>query len=301
MCKIHNVTVLMSTYNGGMYLREQINSILNQKSVRVNLLVRDDGSEDDTLSILDEYKAKGLLSFYTGSNLGPQRSFMHLLQHAPQSEYYAFADQDDYWMEEKLYTAVKSLENRCDEPALYFGQTQLTDADLNPKPSVIIKPLLTFGESLIYKFIGGCTMVLNHQMREKVGDISPKIMPMHDIWIYSIAQAIGAYIYFDKTPHILYRQHTSNAVGQGQGFVYEWKARLHRFMSRRDERYIQAKELCDCYSGIITPHNLQTLNLFLSGKHSFVKRQKIMFCRQMRCADRTTQILFWANLLTNKY
>lgn len=301
MGRMHNVAVLMSTYNGGRYIREQIDSILNQKGVRVTLVVRDDGSEDDTLNILEEYKAKGLLSFYTGSNLGPQRSFMHLLQHAPQCEYYAFADQDDYWMEDKLYAAVKNLENRGDEPALYFGQTQLTDADLNPKPSVIINPILTFGESLIYKFIGGCTMVLNHQLRQKIGSKTPNVMPMHDIWIYSIAQAIGAYIYFDKTPHILYRQHTSNTVGQGQGFVYEWKARLHRFMSHRDERYIQAKELACCYSDVITPCNRQTLDLFLSGKHSFVKRLKIMFSRRMRCADLTTQILFWVNLLTNKY
>ncbi len=301
MCKIHSVTVLMSTYNGDRYIREQIDSILNQKGVKVNLVVRDDGSKDSTLDILEEYKAKGQLTYYTCGNLGPQRSFMHLLQNAADDEYYAFADQDDFWLEDKLQSAVESLQGHEEEPALYFCQTQLTDADLTPKPSVLIHPRLTFGESLIYKFIGGCTMVLNRQFRMKIGNAMPGVMPMHDIWIYSIAQAIGAYIYFDKTPHILYRQHASNAVGQGQGFVYEWKERLHRFVSQSDERYIQAKELSNCYSNIITGENRQMLDLFLAGKHSFLKRLRILACRKMRCADRTTQLLFWVNLLLNKY
>ncbi len=301
MCNIHHVTVLMSTYNGSKYIREQIDSILNQRNVRVSLVVRDDGSKDDTLNILDEYKEKGKLSYYTGSNLGPQRSFMHLLQHAPESEYYAFADQDDFWLDDKLYAAVSSLEGHADEPTLYFGQTQLTNADLTPKPSVIIHPFLTFGESLIYKFIGGCTMVMNHKLRQAIGQVMPKVMPMHDIWIYSIAQAIDAYIHFDPTAHILYRQHTSNAVGQGQGFIYEWKERWHRFVSQRDERYIQAKELRDCYSDMITSSNRKLLDLFLSGKHSFIDRLRIMACRQMRCSNRTTQFLFWLNLSINKY
>ena len=295
------VTVLMSTYNGEKYLREQIDSILGQRGVEVSLIVRDDGSSDATLTILDEYKKSGLLDYYCGGNLGPARSFMHLLQNAPANDFYAFSDQDDKWMDDKLIAAITRMEGHESEPALYFSQTQLVDAQLNPIPSVIITPKLTFGESLIYKFIGGCTMVMNHRLREAVGNFMPEIMPMHDIWIYSIALGIDAFVHFDSTPHILYRQHGSNTVGLGQGAAYEWKKRFRRFTAKNDERYLQARELYNGYHDRLTAPNAALLTLFLEGKTSVIRRLQMMTCRKLRCADRTTQLLFWINLLFNKY
>lgn len=291
----------MSTYNGERYLREQIDSILGQRGVEVSLLVRDDGSSDATLTILDKYKTAGQLDYYCGGNLGPARSFMHLLQNAPKSDYYAFSDQDDIWLDDKLITAVTTLEGHESQPALYFSQTQLVDAGLNPIPSVIINPKLTFGESLIYKFIGGCTMVMNHRLREAVGDFMPEIMPMHDIWIYGIALGIGAFVHFDPTPHILYRQHGDNTVGLGQGAAYEWKKRFRRFTAKNDERYLQALELSNGYHDKLTAPNAALLTLFLEGKTSMARRFRMLTCRSPRCADRTTQLLFWINLLFNKY
>ena len=296
-----HVLVLMSTYNGEKYLREQIDSILAQQDVNVDLLVRDDGSKDDTLKILDEYRSKGELTYYTGPNMGPQRSFMHLLQNAPKSEYYAFADQDDVWMKDKLSCAVTKLDKHEDKPALYFSQTQLTDENLNLRKSVIINPLLTFGESLIYKFAGGCTMVINDRLRQVISDKMPSRMPMHDIWIYSIALAVNAFVVFDKSPHILYRQHGNNAVGQGQGIIYDWKLRLRRFLSNENERYNQARELWNCYHDIIPESNMKKLNTFLYGKKHFSKRLTILFDKDFRCANVTTQVLFWIELLLNKY
>ena len=295
------VLVLMSTYNGEKYLREQIDSILGQRGVEVSLLVRDDGSTDATLTILDEYKESGRLDYYCGNNLGPARSFMHLLQNAPASDFYAFSDQDDKWMDDKLFTAITSLEGHESEPALYFSQTQLIDAGLNNIPSVIIHPKLTFGESLIYKFIGGCTMVMNHRMREAVGNFLPEIMPMHDIWIYSIALGIGAFVHFDPTPHMFYRQHGNNTVGLGQGAAYEWKKRFKRFTAKNDERYLQARELSNGYHYKLTAPNAALLTLFLEGKTSVGKRLRMLTSSRLRCADRTTQLLFWINLLFNKY
>ena len=296
------VLVLMSTYNGERYLREQIDSILGQQGVEVSLLVRDDGSSDATLTILDEYKTSGQLDYYCGSNLGPARSFMHLLQNAPASDYYAFSDQDDKWMDDKLLSATAALEGHESEPALYFSQTQLVDAELNKIPSVIIRPKLTFGESLIYKFIGGCTMVMNHRLREAVAGFMPEIMPMHDIWIYSIALGIGAFVHFDSRPHILYRQHGDNTVGLGQGAAYEWKKRFRRFTAaKNDERYLQARELSNGYHDKLTAPNAALLTLFLEGKTSVAKRFRMLTCSSLRCADRTTQLLFWINLLFNKY
>ena len=129
----------------------------------------------------------------------------------------------------------------------------------------------------------------------------PSRMPMHDIWIYSIALAVNAFVVFDKSPHILYRQHGNNAVGQGQGIIYDWKLRLRRFLSNENERYNQARELWNCYHDIIPESNMKKLNTFLYGKKHFSKRLTILFDKDFRCANVTTQVLFWIELLLNKY
>lgn len=297
----YNVLVLMSTYNGEKYLRQQIDSILKQQDVTVKLLVRDDGSNDKTIAILDEYNAKGQLDYYQGENMGPARSFMHLLQNAPTSKYYAFADQDDVWLPEKLSVAINSLKEHEYEPALYFCQTQLVDENLNKKESVIIHPYMTFGESLVYKYVSGCSMVINDVLRHLVVTTQPSYLHMHDAWIYLIAQAMNAYVFFDECPHILYRQHTSNAVGLGGGFVKEWKLRLHRLLFLKNDRYNQALELKKSHGELLNKENKCLLDDFLCGKNSFRKRLGLMFNSSLRCPDKTTQALFWVNLILNKY
>lgn len=104
------VSVLMSTYNGAKYIREQIDSILNQKDVNVELLIRDDGSSDNTAEICKEYQKKNTnIRFYQGENIGVGKSFMELLKKAPEADYYSFSDQDDVWLEDKLSRAVKMI------------------------------------------------------------------------------------------------------------------------------------------------------------------------------------------------
>ena len=104
------VTILLSSFNGEAYLEEQLGSIVAQKDVQTNILVRDDGSSDHTCDILDQWQQKAVLSWYRGENIGPARSFMDLLRQAGDSCYYAFSDQDDYWLSDKLKVAVDKLE-----------------------------------------------------------------------------------------------------------------------------------------------------------------------------------------------
>ena len=92
------VTILLSSYNGETYLDEQLESIEAQKDVQTRILVRDDGSTDHTCDILDQWQQKTNLKWYCGENIGPARSFMDLLRQAGDSYYYAFSDQDDYWL-----------------------------------------------------------------------------------------------------------------------------------------------------------------------------------------------------------
>ncbi len=297
----NSIIILMSTYNGEQYLQEQISSIIHQEDVNPCLIVRDDGSSDKTIELLRQYKERGVLDFYQSENQGPARSFMSLLSDAPESDYYAFSDQDDYWEKDKLSAAISNLKDNKDFPSLYFSCTQLTDAKLNPIPSPKLNPHLTFGESLIYEFIPGCTMVINKPLRDIVITYHPDYIPMHDVWIYSIAQAIGAKIIFDPMPHILYRQHSNNTIGQGYSIWHEWNRRWQRFYNNEESRSRRAKEILKGYYDYIPKENLSLLQSFIKGKNSLSQRICLLSDKRLRCANSTTQYLFWVNLLINKY
>lgn len=297
-----NITVLLSTYNGEKYLPEQLDSILKQQNVKVRLLVRDDGSGDSTCSILDTWSKKMDLSWYTGTNLKPAKSFLDLLQHAGDSPYYAFSDQDDYWMPDKLITAIEALSEYEKVPALYFSQTQLADKDLVKIDSVIINPYLTLGEALVYQFIGGCTMVMNAKLRDIIIRHKPSYVPMHDVWIYNVALAIGAKVVFDPQPHMLYRQHGGNVIGQKKNDPKEWKERITSFVKgNHNSRSDFAREVYNAYQKLMPDNNLALLSFFLAGKNNIRKRLKLLFDKRFKCSNKKTYFLFKIAVLLNTY
>lgn len=278
------IQVLMSTYNGMKYIGEQLKSIYEQSGVDVSLLVRDDGSTDETCALLDDEQAAGRLTWYTGENLGPAFSFWHLLQHAPESEFYAFCDQDDVWDKDKLSTAVGMLNAAGDAPALYFCQTRLVDSSLNEIPSVSISPLLTYGEALLYHFVTGCTVVMNNALRKELIKYTPSFMRMHDIWVYNVAQAIGARIFFDKTSHISYRQHSSNVIGQINSSKFVWKNRWKRLKKNECIRYRLALELLKGYGDCMSQENKELTELVTSYKNGFIQWCRLLFSVKFKCA-----------------
>lgn len=280
----HKVCVLLSTYNGEKYLPEQLQSLYEQEGVEVSLLVRDDGSSDSTCSVLDVEQGAGRLTWYTGENLKPAFSFWNLLQKAPDSPFYAFCDQDDVWDKDKLKVAVDKLVSAGDMPALYFCQTRLVDASLNEIESVKISPLLTYDEALIYHFVTGCTMVINSAMREVLLRYTPEFIRMHDIWIYNVAQAVGAKVFFDSIPHISYRQHGGNVIGQANSFKTVWKARVERIKKDNCIRSRLAKELLNGYSDVMSSKNLLLTKMAANYKDNFASWMKLLFTGRLKCS-----------------
>lgn len=296
------ITILMSTYNSERFLREQIDSILKQEGVECRLLVRDDGSTDSTRTILDEYQSKGLLTWYhDGQNLKPARAFMQMLKDSPDSDYYAFADHDDVWMPDKMWAAEKALGVYCKSPALYYGQTQLVDATLRPlEKQMIIRPYCTLGEALINHFIGGCTMVMNRELRDLVVRYEPEYISMHDIWIYLIAQAVDAKIVFDPTPHILYRQHGNNEIGQGYSMWHGVKRHYDRLVRDREHvRKRMAQEVLHGYGDSISAKNRQLIEMVAYYDHSFAHRLSMLCEPQLKCHNHRTWILSKIAVLCN--
>jgi rhamnosyltransferase len=169
----------------------------------------------------------------------------------------------------------------------------LVDKDLNPMKNIYINPRLTFGEALTYQFIGGCTMVLNQSLRDIIIKYTPNYQPMHDVWIYSIAQAIGAHIFFDPQPHILYRQHSHNAIGQGYSRFKEWKRRWKRISNSEHERLKRAKELKIGYYKMISKENKSILDkAILSGEGNLWQRIIASSDKRLKCSSKTTYVLF---------
>ena len=278
------VCVLLSTYNGEKYIKEQLESLYSQEGVSITLLVRDDGSSDSTCSVLDVEQGAGRLTWYTGENLKPAFSFWNLLQKAPDSPFYAFCDQDDVWDNDKLKVAVDKLVSAGDMPALYFCQTRLVDASLNEIESVKISPLLTYDEALIYHFVTGCTMVINSAMREVLLRYTPEFIRMHDIWIYNVAQAVGAKVFFDSVPHISYRQHGGNVIGQANSFKAVWKARVERIKKDKCIRSRLAKELLNGYSDAMSSKNLLLTKMAANYKDNFASWMKLLFTGRLKCS-----------------
>lgn len=134
--KMEQINVLVSTYNGEKYIEEQLKSIDCQTYSNVHVYVRDDGSTDHTVELVNRYIRENELSdkytVATGENIGFSKSFHLLMQMADSGEYWAFCDQDDVWYPNKLSNAVKWMQTqKNDIPLLYQSKIAIGNSDLS--------------------------------------------------------------------------------------------------------------------------------------------------------------------------
>lgn len=299
------IQVLMSTYNGAEYLGDQLDSILGQDCeeqgiAQLSIFIRDDGSSDGTQRILEEYEKKhpDQVRWVQGKNRGVIKSFFELLQKADENaDYFAFSDQDDYWMADKLSSGIHLMEKVGEEgiPVLYCCRPKLTDEHLEELTGNIKRPPIypSFGNALIENVVTGCTAILNQALRKLVIAELPEFTAMHDRWFYLVASCFGVVVY-DETPHICYRQHGGNVVGTKSGRFAELKERLSRFWGKRHDISRQTEEFLRIF-GNLSKENLQQFrsenkvseNLMLAenlmaARHSFGKRLNLVRGKRLR-------------------
>ena len=193
-CEIfmNKVLVLLSSYNGEKYIKEQINSILNQKNVDINILIRDDGSSDNTQNILKEIEAKcSRIHCIFENNIGYKHSFMKLVYQAgSEYDYYAFADQDDVWLEDKMSAAISMID--ITSPCLYYSMMSQVDVNLNMlEEQQEYKYPLNKKMILFQNFVQGSTIVFNKKLYSLLHKYKMSKEVAHDIWIPIVASYFG--------------------------------------------------------------------------------------------------------------
>lgn len=221
------VTVVLSAYNGARHIAEQIASIRAQSFMDWNLIVRDDGSSDETVAVVRELVAKDsriTLLEDSHANLGPSASFGVLLEHARAvgAEVVFLADQDDVWLPGKMEQQLALLDSEAaltgsSKPALVHSDLEVVDETLqviHPSFSEFQRmsynaadPLRTL---LIHNAVVGCTVGVNRELLDLALPV-PAGSP-HDWWLAVCAAATGD-ILRTGTPTVLYRQHAANVIG----------------------------------------------------------------------------------------
>lgn len=230
------IHILLATYQGEAYLRDQLESIAAQDHQAWRLWISDDGSRDGTLAICQIFAAEypaGQVRLMNGPSRGSTANFFHLL-HAvvPETEQdlVAFADQDDVWLPQKLsrgLQGLRSLPVRDGQPALYGALTRLVDAELRPQGlSILPRRPMGFGNALLQNVVSGNTMVFNTALLKRLRLIQPQHAVWHDWSAYQAVTGCGGQMHFDAEPCLLYRQHASNLIGS-QGRSWDKLQRLH--------------------------------------------------------------------------
>ena len=249
---VNKVAVLMSTYNGEKYLKEQLESILSQKNVKLTLFIRDDGSNDSTLNIIKSYKEKNtnIVLVDSKGNFGRAMSFMKILEYAyfyKDYDYFSFSDQDDIWLDYKLDKAIEKIKD-SNEPTLYCSNQIIYQDGKENGYRFLELPDLRLMKRLHTNDISGCTCVCNKKLVKALvggGIPSREVLDyrLHDTWIILFALVSGKILY-DNNSYIKYRIHNNNYVGLKKvTFGQKIKRFFFNKISGKNLRSKTAKEL----------------------------------------------------------
>ena len=278
---MEKIDILLATYNGSKYLHEQLDSILSQSYGNINVIIRDDGSSDNTVMIIKEYEEKDnrvkLLSDNLG-NLGFVRNFEELMKNST-SEYLMFSDQDDIWYNNKVetsYKRIKAIEEKNGKscPILVHTNSKIMNYEIRTK-SLFISDCAknsSFENSFFNFFVQGSTMLINGSLKREALPFSKEVY-LHDRYLHLIAEFIGIRAYID-TPTMDYRQHSNNEIGSSVNVIYKIKNK--RYFNLKDRELLIF--LDNTYSAKldeIKKEKMDAYKLIVNNNISRFKRLKI--------------------------
>lgn len=294
------VQILLACYNGERYLREQLDSFLALDNVQdCAVLIRDDGSTDATGTILKEYRDQYGFQVEFGKHLGTNASYQWLLENSDQScDFFAFSDQDDVWLPQKISHAVAELTCFSQEkPLLFASRSQITDKALHPI-GYSCDPIrgVSFYNAMVQNVLPGHTQVFNARLRDDLCRHGMLKAHVVDWWVYLAASARGQ-IVFSRDCNVLHRQHGDNAVGYRIGALAGIRRKLEYIQEGKGNaisRQLQA--FSEEYGGELPEEYRRELASYLNGLGSFAKRLAYLrnsrVYRQKRSEDWKFRLLY---------
>lgn len=256
------VDILMATFDGEKYIRNQLLSLQQQTYEDWNLWVRDDGSSDRTIDILKEFSTSDsrIQLIEGGNHLGAGANFMGLLQYA-QAEYITFCDQDDIWLEKKLEFLVRAAKEKfieeipclvyCDAYGYSDSLGVVTINSVSPLHANSVREFLFFNSG--YQ---GSSMIFNRSLCDMASHYRAEYFHMHDDVIALLGHVFGRVSFLPK-PLMLYRQHARNVTGNIRSSGFD---RLHRILSSNNfvlskNHFLEKENFFDFYKNQMSPEN----------------------------------------------
>ena len=284
--------ILLASYNGEKYISEQLDSIINQTYKNWELIIRDDGSKDETVTILNKYEKKDerikILRDDKG-NLGFLKNFEELLFNAKE-EFVLFSDQDDFWLKNKLEKFVEKIrdldEKVLSKPLLVHCNSLVCDKKLEIiKEKFIDSKIAKKNNSNIYFFeyiVQGSTSMVNKKMiRESLPFL--KSVTLHDRYFHLLSQFLGTRVFIDESL-VKYRQHERNEIGANRSIIKNIMSKKYFYVEDRKlieeikEKYIKClrkRDLNDIEKYLeVTDRNKKRLERFWLSKYFQMKLLK---------------------------
>ena len=268
------VEILLATYNGEQYLREQLESILNQDYDNWVIRACDDASTDTTYNVLKEYQEQYPDKFIlTKNEVGfgsAKKNFMQLIRSST-CDYVMCCDQDDVWLPNKISVTINEMRKNEQEdmPVLVHTDLKVVDSNLQVLSESFFehsnfRKEFELNEILIQNFVTGCTMMMNRPMIELISrvDVCDKIL-MHD-WVASVlATSLGKVAFVDE-PTMLYRQHAINSVGAKKYGFALFLSKLRDAQMRKSlvDTTVQAEEIAELFQDILGEEKYQFIHQY---------------------------------------
>ncbi|MBR1884439.1 MAG: glycosyltransferase family 2 protein [Clostridia bacterium] len=220
MEQTEKIDILLATYNGEKYLKEQLDSILSQTYSNIQLIVSDDASCDSSKEILNEYEKKDsrVKVYYRENNIGSNANFEFLLTKV-ESDYYMFSDQDDVWMKDKVEKTFSLLKKK--KAGLVCTDLMIVDENLNSQNITFnrkmkkLYKLKKYNDTrmvFLYNVVTGCTILSRKEYIKYILPLPKTKNVLHDHFIPLVISKYATIEYLDE-PTMYYRQHANNQVG----------------------------------------------------------------------------------------
>jgi glycosyltransferase involved in cell wall biosynthesis len=276
--KPSSVAILMCTYNGDLYLKEQLDSIQTQDYQDWILYVSDDGSTDQTLPILKNYQAlwgKDKLHILKGPKQGFQKNFISLITSKKiHADFYMLCDQDDVWLPKKITAAILYLQNQDQSrPQLYCGRTSYVTKKLKfiEDSELFLRPR-SFHNAIVQSVAGGNTMAYNNALKRIPMKFPEVEIISHDWWLYILCELRFGQTYYDPNSYTLYRQHERSLIGANTTLLAKLK-RLYMLLSGKFIQYNNCH--FEAFNAIslknVNPSHIHLINRFYTDRHKDFK------------------------------